>query len=334
MSTPYFLEKIKNNFQVSENKSDFRRDYDTPWKSILHLYFKECVDFFFPNIAEAINWNMPVEFCDGELQKIAMDGETGRRLVDVLVKVCLKKETYVAFFLHVEVQGAGVEKFAERIFIYYSRIFDRYRLPVMTLAILTDNDASWRPNVYEFSIFGFEHSLKFPIVKLLDYRNQRDFLEQSENPFALVVLAHLEALRTKKDYVAGLQAKIALTRHLYTLSKKQGKPKEFVRHLFNTIDFLLALPPASALEYQKSLHTLEQEVNMAYISSIEHLALQQGIQQGRQQGIEQGIEQGMYAGRKQERQNIVRNLKNAGMSTEDIAKVTGLPLSELSVERS
>lgn len=40
---------------------------------------------------------------------------------------------------------------------------------------------------------GFE----FPVVKLLDYRERWAELEESQNPFATVVMAHLKAQETR-----------------------------------------------------------------------------------------------------------------------------------------
>jgi len=31
-------------------------DYDSPWKDILEAYFREFTEFFFPEVAEGIDW--------------------------------------------------------------------------------------------------------------------------------------------------------------------------------------------------------------------------------------------------------------------------------------
>ncbi|PKO21111.1 MAG: hypothetical protein CVU38_16460 [Chloroflexi bacterium HGW-Chloroflexi-1] len=57
-------------------------------------------------------------------------------------------------------------------YIYNYRLFDRHRQRVASLAILGDERAEWRPDRYGYELWGCEVSLRFPIVKLLDYQEQ------------------------------------------------------------------------------------------------------------------------------------------------------------------
>lgn len=102
-------------------------DYDSPWKEAISLYFPEFMPFFFPNIATDIDWSRGFQFLDTELQKIKRETETGRREADKLVQVWQHngEETWV--LLHIEVQSQPQSEFAERMYIYNSRLFDTYR---------------------------------------------------------------------------------------------------------------------------------------------------------------------------------------------------------------
>ena len=51
-------------------------------------------------------------------------------------------------------------------------------------------------------------------VKLLDYKKRWNYLQKEENPFAIVVMAHLKALETKKDNALRKQWKTELTKFL------------------------------------------------------------------------------------------------------------------------
>jgi hypothetical protein len=51
----------------------------------------------------------------------------------------------VWLLIHFEMQGKKEQAFPERMFIYAYRIYDRYRRPVISLAILCDDDPQWRP---------------------------------------------------------------------------------------------------------------------------------------------------------------------------------------------
>ena len=72
--------------------------------------------------------------------------------------------------LHIEIQSSRESDFAERMMIYHYRIFDRFRRPVASLAVLADHQPGWRPGDYRQSVLGCHWTLEFPSVKLLDYR--------------------------------------------------------------------------------------------------------------------------------------------------------------------
>ena len=52
-------------------------------------------------------------------------------------------------YVHLEVQRRRQAEFAERMFVYHYRLFDRYRQPVASL-VLADTTASWRPNQFGY----------------------------------------------------------------------------------------------------------------------------------------------------------------------------------------
>jgi hypothetical protein len=108
-----------------------RVDQDSPWKKILQQYFRESIEFFFPDIANLVDWTVPPEFLNKEFVKIAPDAKTGRRFADQLVRVKLKRRKVLVLLIHVEVQAAPEQKFAERIFVYSLKIFDFFQQPAV-----------------------------------------------------------------------------------------------------------------------------------------------------------------------------------------------------------
>ena len=60
-------------------------EQDQPWKQIFRLYFREGIEFLFPEIAYEIDWSKPVDFLDKEFGKIAPDAVTGNRFADQCV---------------------------------------------------------------------------------------------------------------------------------------------------------------------------------------------------------------------------------------------------------
>src|SRR5579862_9327214 len=131
---------------------------------------------------------------DKELQQLLPKSARGRRTVDLLVKVWRLDGSEAWVLIHIEVQARRERDFGLRMFVYNARIADRYNQEVVSLAVLVDGSPSWRPDSYEWELWGCRKRLDFPIVKLLDFRGREAELENDGNPFAIVVLAHLKAL--------------------------------------------------------------------------------------------------------------------------------------------
>jgi hypothetical protein len=178
---------------------DQRSDYDSPWKESLESYFSDFIAFFFPQVHADIDWTRGYEFLDTELQQIVRDAELGRRLADKLVKVWRQSGDEAWVLVHIEIQSKEESDFSERMFVYNYRLRDRYNRPVASLAVLADTRLNWRPGQFYSQLWGCEISFTFPVVKLLDYGQHWQELENSDNPFATVVMAHLKAQETRND---------------------------------------------------------------------------------------------------------------------------------------
>ena len=250
-------------------------DYDSPWKDLLDAAFEPFMAFFFPKAAAEIDWTRGYESLEQEFQQIVRDAETGRRHADKLMKVWRRdgQETWV--LVHVEVQASRESGFAERLYIYNYRIFDRYRRPVASFAILADDDPAWKPGPYKRELFGCTARLDFLKVKLLDFQNDLDALAKNPNPFAVVVHAHLANKATRHDPKARLNEKIRITRRLYEL----GYSKEEILMLYAFIDWVMGLPEDLAIIYHETIKDLEDE-QMRYVTTAERIGRQQGMQLG------------------------------------------------------
>ena len=176
--------------------SQQRSDYDGAWKEALERYFEDFMAFFFPEAYAAIDWSRGYEFLDKELQQVAQDAELGKRRADKLVQVWRKDGEPAWVLIHVEVQSQREAGFEERMYVYNYRLFDRYRRLVASLAVLGDESATWRPNQFGYDLWGCSVAFRFPVVKLLDYREQWPALEASDNPFATVV-THAPAVQCR-----------------------------------------------------------------------------------------------------------------------------------------
>ena len=260
-------------------------DYDSPWKEALERYFEAFMAFFFPHAHADIDWARGYEFLDKELQQVVREAELGRRLVDKLVKVWRRAGEEAWVLVHGEVQSQVDADFPKRMYVYNYRLFDRYDRWVVSVAVLGDDRADWRPEGYGYELWGCQAGLRFPVVKLTDYAHQRELLGSSLNPFSVVVMAHLQAQATRRDPTGRLQWKLRVVKGLY----ERGYQREEIVEVFRLIDWLLVLPEELEQGFKDALIQYEEETQMPYITSIERLGIQQGIQQGILQNAREDI---------------------------------------------
>ena len=274
--------------------SPTRDDYDSPWKEALDRYFPEFLALLYPKIHAEIDWTHPPVFLDKELQQVVRDAELGRRYADKLAKVYTRDGVETWVLIHVEVQGEPEARFAERMYVYHYRLFDRYQVDIVSLAVLADARPSFRPATYHRSRWGCELTFRFPTQKLLDWHARWGELEASPNPFALVVMAHLKAQEcqdgpTRKGW------KLRLVRLLY----QRGYTREQVLELFRILDWILHLPEALEREFMHELIAFEEQAKMPYVTSIERLGREEGHKEGHEEGHKEGHEEGYKEGRQQ-----------------------------------
>jgi len=258
-----------------------RADYDNPWKEALGLYFQPFMAFFFPQIEANIDWNRGYEFLDKEFQQVVRDAEIGRIYADKLVKVWQRDGSEIWVLIHVEVQSQVQSDFPERMYVYNYRIFDMYRRPVVSLAVLSDDHDEWRPDSYSYALWGCRISLEFPMVKLLDYQTRSTLLSESTNPFAVIVAAHLTTQQTSQDPQGRYLGKLRLAKSLY----QRGYSRQDILELFRLIDWMMTLPEGIESEFKQEIRRFEEDLQMPYVTSFERLARIEGKQEGLSEGI-------------------------------------------------
>jgi hypothetical protein len=268
------------------SKSNQRADYDNPWKEALSLYFQDFMTFFFPSIEINIDWERGYEFLDKEFQQIIRESELGKREADKLVKVWRRDGEEVWVLIHVEVQSQEQSEFAERMYVYNNRIFDVYRRPVVSLAILADEKLSWRPDRYCYELWGCRVELQFPMVKLLDYSERMEELEGSNNPFAVMVAAHLTTQRTRKNVRSRYEGKLSIAKSLY----QRGYNRQDILELLRLIDWMMSLPELAEQNFQQEIRRYEEDLQMPYVTSFERLARQEGILQQKREDVLEVLE--------------------------------------------
>jgi len=147
---------------------------------------------------------------------------------------------------------------------------------VVSLAVLADERPDWRPHHFGWRRWGCEVGIRFPSVKLLDYRSRWAELEASANPFAVVIQAHLKTQETRQAPEARYQAKLALAKGLY----RRGWGRSDILELFRFIDWMLRLPEELEHRLWSEIQTYEGVQKMTYVTSVERIGIRKGIEQG------------------------------------------------------
>lgn len=281
------------------------RPYDSPWKAAISHALRAFTAFFFAEIYAQIDWSKRPRFRDKELAGLAVGDEL---VADKLVEVYLRAGGVHWVLIHIEVQAQRDASLARRVLDYNYRIFKEYGRPVASLVVLADGDAGWRPHDFHTQLLGTEMGISFPIAKLLDQVGNSEALLRSNNPFALLTLAHLRTQQARRN-----PAKLFSVKWQYTKLLFQHRwSKQRIIIMFKVLNWMMVLPGAEQRRYWRAVNRMQKEMKMEWIDPIgleildkaiekatkkaSRQALQQGIQKGIQQGIKRGVEQGLAKG--------------------------------------
>jgi hypothetical protein len=295
---------------------------DTLWKAILEDIFDDFLRFFIPDADAIFDMERGFVFLDKELEQLFPPEQDSyrNRSVDKLVQVYTRAGQEQWILVHIEVQGKADKTFAQRMFTYYSRIFDKYQRPISSFAILTDGSKSFRPIAYTQSLFGTTLTYTFTSYKILD--QNRAALLANDNPFAVVALVVQTALRKQKiDEDELLALKLDLAKAL--LKKQFSKNK--VRQILNFLRYYVRFEKEeNGVKFDRGL---DQLTNNKQTMGLEEFLLHRAVTTGIKQGIEQGIDLGIGRGKDMERHTMVVNmLRKTTLTDEQIADVANTTL--------
>jgi len=173
-------------------------DYHGAWKNALDAYFPEFMELLWPKPHAEIDWAHQPVFLDQELQKLTASSKYGRPHVNKLVRVRLLTGSDVLALIHAEVQGGGCDSanLPSRAFTYHMHVRNKYPdHPLASLAVITHHGVGPTTKTYADEHGNCSLRFSFPVVYLESWRPRMSELLglASKNPFAVVVLAQLEA---------------------------------------------------------------------------------------------------------------------------------------------
>ena len=281
-----------------------RDEYDTPLKEAVHHFIHRLLEFYFNSAFEEIDWSVPPEFLETELRQIAPSSRSGQRRADQLAKVRLNSGEYDFVLVHVELEGDPKPDFDERLYIYNYRGYDLFRRPVASFAVLADTPKDRKFGTFSYTTLGTTPGLIYSVASMVEYKDSLDELERSDNPFALITLAHLQTLATRRKPESRLEWKARITERLY----ERGMSEEENRVTFRVIDWMMRLPEPQDRKFQTCLREIEARFKMPYVISAVRLAKKDGLEEGRQEGRQKGRQEGRQEGRLEERREMILTL--------------------------
>ncbi len=130
-------------------------EYDIPWKEVLDAYLKGFLELCLPAVHAGIDWTSPIENHEQELPQLFPNSLMTGRVADKLLRAKFNgSEQPTWILIHTEVQVTRQADFPERMFTCYYRVLDRFKEPVVCIAIFGDTSKSWRPDAWEFEMLG------------------------------------------------------------------------------------------------------------------------------------------------------------------------------------
>jgi hypothetical protein len=242
------------------------REFDAPWKETLDHFLSELLQFFMPEVWGTIDWSVPPENLETELQKIIGDAAFGTTTADRLFKL-KERDTAdpIYLLLHVEVQAQVDQRLPQRMYLYHNRIMELYGQHPISVAILADDSPNWRPTRYEWAKAGCQVVHQFNAIKLWDWHNRIDELLASDNIIGLAVVAHLQSHLTVDDITERYRWK----RRLIELIDERGLDVLQMYLLNKVVDWFVNLPELLERRFSQETFQIRQEKSMSRVTNYE-----------------------------------------------------------------
>ncbi|MGG1558099.1 Rpn family recombination-promoting nuclease/putative transposase [Geobacillus thermoleovorans] len=285
-------------------------DHDRLFKELLQTFFEEFVLLFFPDMHEHIDFNH-LSFLSEELFTDVTAGEKYR--VDLLVETKFKGKDGL-IIVHVENQAYVQSSFPERMFLYFSRLFEKYRTPIIPIAVFSYDAIRDEPSSF---------TLSFPFGDVLDFRffhvglrkqNWRQFI-RTDNPVAAALLSKMGYTESER-----VELKKQFLRMLVRLELDEARQR-LLMGFFETYVKLSDEEEQQLRSEVEQMETKEKERVLELIISYE--------QKGKIQGRKEGREEGRKEGAEQEKRHIAKRMLMKGFDAQTIHELTGLPVTEI-----
>lgn len=271
-------------------------DHDAIFKELLSTFFLDFLELFAPQVLEyAEPSDLTLEPTETVREVFSPIVQGKKKIADVVARLSFRDQE-TCFLVHVESQSSAYsqEDFRWRMFHYFARLHEKYRLPVYPIALFTfDEPFQEQENRYVVS-FPDRQVLDFSFVSIqLNRLNWRDFLER-ENPVASALMAKMRIAPSERA-----QVKAECLRLLATL-KLNPEKMEFISGVIGTY---LNLNEEEEEQFQQVVESMDLETKERVMEFATDWAARgrlegklEGRLEGKLEGQQQGLEQGKILG--------------------------------------
>jgi len=276
-------------------------DHDRLFKELLQTFFSEFMRLFFPEAYQFIDFKY-LKFLQQEIYTDVTAGE--KRVVDILVETRLKQEPGL-ILVHVEPQAYPQKDFNERMFIYFSRLYEKYRRRILPVAVFSYDQVRDETDRFELQL-PFIEILRFKYYKLeLKKLNWRDYIT-SDNPVAAAMLSKMGFSQEER-----VKLKLEFMRML-TRMKLDPARTELLGGFFESY---LKLNREEEVQFH---------IEMAKINKKEAELIMQITTSWHEKGRAEGIKEGIKEGEIKKALETARAALKKGLPEDVVAEITGL----------
>jgi hypothetical protein len=246
-------------------------DHDRLFKELLSTFFVEFIDLFLPEVSAYLEPDS-LTFLNTEVFTDVTEGD--RHEADLLVQAKFRGEDS-CFLIHTEHQSYAEANFGQRMFNYFARLYQKYRLPIYPIVIFSF-DEPYRMESDRFEVtFPNKLVLQFNYeVIQLNRLNWRDFVRQP-NPVASALMAKMKIPQAERPKV-----KLECLRLLATLRLDPAR----TQLISGFVDVYLHLNQAEQQQFQTELDRIKPRQQREDVMEIVTSWMQEGIERGRQEG--------------------------------------------------
>ena len=162
-------------------------DHDRLFKELLTTFFQEFMELFFPAANDLIDY-ADTRFLTQEVITDITAGD--KHYVDILAEVKIRGEDG-CILVHIEPQAYRQADFARRMFIYFSRLYEKHQKRVLPIAVFAHDSKVEETN---------RHEVEFPFLKVLQFEFYKIQLKRlpwrqyinNNNPVAAALLSKMD----------------------------------------------------------------------------------------------------------------------------------------------